>query len=136
MQTTDILIEPSDLPAALAEGAILIDARKAGDFKNGHIPGARPLSTYDVFVPNTSLEAMKLFAEMMANRFSSVGVMNNRPVIVYEDETGQRAARELWILEFLGHQDARMLHGGLKQWAAEGGRWSPTRMLRRCGPES
>ncbi len=121
MQETDILIEPSELEAALADGAILIDARQAGDFKNGHIPGAVPLTTYDVFVPNTSLEGMKTFAEAMANRLSSVGVTSGRPVIVYEDETGQRAARELWILEFLGHTNARMLHGGLKQWAAEGG---------------
>lgn len=121
MDATSILIEPSELAAALAAGAVLIDARKAGAFKHGHIPGAMPLSTYDVIVPNTSLEGMKSFAEAMADRFSSVGVTHERPVIVYEEDTGMRAARELWILEYLGHRNARMLHGGLRQWAAEGG---------------
>ena len=121
MDATSILIEPSELSAALATGAVLIDAREAGEFKLGHIPGAMPLSTYNVFVPNTSVEGMKSFAEAMANRFSSVGVTHERPVIVYEEGTGMRAARELWILEYLGHRNARMLHGGLRQWAAEGG---------------
>jgi thiosulfate/3-mercaptopyruvate sulfurtransferase len=121
MDARNFLIEPSELEAALAAGAVLIDARKAGEFKHGHIPGAMPLSTYDVFVPNTSLEGMQAFAEAMANRFSSAGVTNERPVIVYDEDTGQRAARELWILEYLGHRDPRMLHGGLKHWIAHGG---------------
>lgn len=121
MDATDFLIEPSALDAALATGAVLLDARKAGEFKHGHIPGAMPLTTYDVFVPNTSIEGMKAFAEAMASRFSSAGVTNERPVIVYEEDTGMRAARELWILEYIGHRNARMLHGGLKQWIAEGG---------------
>lgn len=121
MDSAIFLIDPSELAAALAAGAVLIDARKAGEFKRGHIPGAMPHSTYDVFVPNTSLEGMKAFAEAMANRFSSAGVANNRPVIVYDEDTGMRAARELWILEYLGHRNARMLHGGLKHWVARGG---------------
>ena len=122
MDATNFLLEPSELAKALATGAVLIDARQTGEFKRGHIPGAMPLTTYDVFVPNTSLEGMKAFAEAMANRFSSVGVTNERPVIVYDEDTGMRAARELWILEYLGHRNPRMLHGGLKQWMAEGGR--------------
>ena len=121
MDATSFLIEPSELAKVMATGAVVIDARKAGEFKNGHIPGAMPLSTYDVFVPDTSLEGMKAFAEAISSRFSSVGVTNERPVIVYDEDTGMRAARELWILEYLGHQNARMLHGGLKQWVAEGG---------------
>lgn len=120
MDATDFLIDPSKLDAAMATGAVLIDARKAGEFKKGHIPGSMPLSTYDSLVTNSSLEGMREFAEAMAHRFASVGVTNDRPVIVYDEETGMRAARELWMLEYLGHRKARMLHGGLKQWMAEG----------------
>jgi thiosulfate/3-mercaptopyruvate sulfurtransferase len=32
-----------------------------------------------------------------------------------------RAARELWILEFLGHRRVRLLDGGLGAWKAAGG---------------
>jgi len=113
------LTEPSELAKAQANGAVVIDARKAGEFKNGHIPGAVPLTTYDALVPDTTLEGMKAFASNMADRFRMAGVTLERPVIVYEEETGMRAARELWILEYIGHPNASMLHGGIKQWAAE-----------------
>jgi thiosulfate/3-mercaptopyruvate sulfurtransferase len=115
------LIEPSELPAALAAGARLIDARKAGAFARGHIPGSAPFSTYDEFVPNTTLDGMAAFAAEMAFRYSTAGATPDRPVVLYEDDTGMRAARELWILEYMGHRNVRMLHGGLAQWVAEGG---------------
>ena len=121
MDATDFLIEPSGLDAAMATGAVLIDARQAGAFKKGHIPGAMPLSTYNLLATDSSLDGMKVFAQSMADRFSSVGVTTERPVIVYDEETGMRAAREVWMLEYLGHRKARMLHGGLRQWQAEGG---------------
>jgi thiosulfate/3-mercaptopyruvate sulfurtransferase len=124
MDASEILIEPSALETALepkrATGTVLIDARKAGEFKNGHIPGALPLSTYEMLVTNSSLESMRTFAQSVADRFSSVGVRMDRPVVVYDEHTGMRAARELWMLEFIGHRKARMLHGGLSQWMAEG----------------
>jgi thiosulfate/3-mercaptopyruvate sulfurtransferase len=120
MVASEILIEPSALEAALRTGALVIDARKAGEFKKGHIPGAMPLSTYDVVVTDSSIENMRKFAQSMADRFSSVGVRLDRPVFVYDEHTGMRAARELWMLEFIGHRRARMLHGGLTQWVAEG----------------
>ena len=121
MVDATFLIEPSELPAAFAAGALLIDTRKAGAFARGHIPGAVPFSTYDEFVPNTTPEGMAEFAAAMAPRFAGVGMRYERPVILYEDDTGSRAARDLWILEYMGHRNARMLHGGIAQWAAEGG---------------
>jgi thiosulfate/3-mercaptopyruvate sulfurtransferase len=118
----DYLIEPEALPDALNRGAVLLDVRKAGDYKNGHIPGAMPLSTYDELVSNSSIEGLKSFAEAMAHRFSSGGVTNERQVIIYDEATGQRAARELWLLEHLGHRNARILHGGFGEWKAKGGK--------------
>ena len=120
MDASEILIEPSKLGVALATGTLLIDARKAGEFKKGHIPGAVPLSTYDAVVTDSSVEAMRKFAQSMAERYSSVGVRLDRPVVVYDEHTGMRAARELWMLELIGHRRARILHGGLTQWQAEG----------------
>src|ERR1043165_1370224 len=102
-EPTSFLIEPSALPAALARGAILIDARPNDEFKSGHIPGAVPFSTYEVFVPNTSIDAMQAFAQDMGQRFSTAGVSNEKHVILYDDNTGKFAAREMWILEYLGH---------------------------------
>ncbi|MGH8617797.1 MAG: sulfurtransferase [Burkholderiales bacterium] len=115
------LIEPADLPAALAGKALLLDARPRADFLRGHIPGALPYSTYDVFVPDTTLDGMQAFAASMAMQFGYAGGTLERPVVVYDGDTGMRAAREMWILEYIGHPQARMLHGGYRHWLAGGG---------------
>jgi thiosulfate/3-mercaptopyruvate sulfurtransferase len=115
------LIEPEALPAALAGRALLLDTRPRADFLRGHIPGALPYSTYDLFVPDTTLDGMKTFATNMAMQFGFASGSLEHPVVVYDDHTGMRAARELWILEYLGHPQVRMLHGGYRQWLAGGG---------------
>ncbi len=120
MHNPDFLIEPDELKAALAK-TLVLDTREDGAYERGHIPGALPFSTYGAFVPSTSLEGMAAFAKDMAGRFSMVGATRERPIVVYDDETGMRAARELWILQYLGHRNARLLHGGFRQWVAERG---------------
>ena len=121
MDANEFLIEPSALPDALATGALLLDARKAGEFRKGHIPGAMPFSTYDTFVTDSSSDGMRAFALAIAYRFMGIGVRHDRAVIVYDEDTGMRAAREAWMLEYLGHRRVRILHGGLHGWSASGG---------------
>ena len=121
LDSNSFLIEPDELVKLLGGNVVVIDARKPGEFKNGHIPGAMPFSTYEVFAQDTRLDGMKAFDEAMANRFMTAGVTLERPVVVYDEDTGMRAARELWVLEYLGHRNARILHGGLKFWKAVGG---------------
>jgi len=116
----DFLIEPAELRKL--DGAVtLIDARTEQAYDAGHIPGAAFLTTYHCFVPDTSPAGMSAFIADVTARYAAIGVSHDRPVVVYEDETGMRAARELWILQYLGHRDVRMLHGGLRGWLAEGG---------------
>jgi thiosulfate/3-mercaptopyruvate sulfurtransferase len=115
------LIEPDELVKLLGGNAVVIDARPYEDFEKGHIPGAVPFSTGDLFAGDTRLDGLKPFVEAMANRFMIAGVSMDRPVVVYDGDTGARAARELWMLEFLGHRNARMLHGGFNFWKRVGG---------------
>jgi thiosulfate/3-mercaptopyruvate sulfurtransferase len=121
MDATEIVIECAALKRALVPGAVLLDAREPETFRNGHIPGALPFSTCHSKVDDSSIEGMRKFAQKLADRFSSVGVRLDRPVVVYDEDTGMRAARELWMLEFIGHRKARILHGGLSEWKAKGG---------------
>jgi thiosulfate/3-mercaptopyruvate sulfurtransferase len=41
-------------------------------------------------------------------------------VVVYENNSGMRAARALWFLDYFGHPSARMLDGGMQAWKAAG----------------
>jgi thiosulfate/3-mercaptopyruvate sulfurtransferase len=56
----------------------------------------------------------------MAARYAVAGVSIGRQVVVYEMDTGMRAARDAWILQYLGHPRVRLLHGGLAAWRTAG----------------
>jgi thiosulfate/3-mercaptopyruvate sulfurtransferase len=113
------LIEATERPAP---GTLLIDTRKPDAYAKGHLPGAMNFSSYDYFVKSTQPADLAQFRAQLASLYAALGVTRDRPIVVYEDETGMRAARELWILEYLGHPNVRMLHGGLKAWVAAGGK--------------
>jgi thiosulfate/3-mercaptopyruvate sulfurtransferase len=57
---------------------------------------------------------------MIGHLFSIRGVTPDRPVVVYENDSGIRAARAFWFLEYLGHPDAKILDGGVTEWLRAG----------------
>ncbi len=117
----DLLIEPRELLEQAPQSDILVvDTRKPADYAKGHIPGAINFSTYDLFALDTRAEGLAAFARDVAARYAAAGVSNNRPVALYEADTGMRAARDAWILQYLGHPEVRLLHGGLAAWRAAG----------------
>ena len=98
----DFLIEPKQLLEEARRGdVVIVDARKAADYASGHIPGAVNFSTYDTFVLDTRAEGLAAFAREVAARYAAAGVSSNRPVVLYEMDTGMRAARDAWILQYL-----------------------------------
>lgn len=117
----DFLIEPRELlEQARQSDIVVLDTRKPAEYAKGHIPGAVNYSAYDCFALDTSTAGMSAFARDMAARYAAAGVSNGRPVVVYELDTGMRAARDAWILQYLGHPKVRLLHGGLAAWRAAG----------------
>jgi thiosulfate/3-mercaptopyruvate sulfurtransferase len=57
---------------------------------------------------------------MIAHVFALRGVTDDREVVVYEGDSGMRAARAFWFLEYLGHPRVRVLDGGFTAWQAAG----------------
>lgn len=116
------LIEPEILVSDLENrGQLIIDARSPQAYAAGHIPGAISVSTYDQFVPNTRPDGMKAFAAHIANIYGAAGISLNTPLVVYDEDTSMRVARECWLLEYLGHRNVRLLHGGFNAWQRCGG---------------
>jgi thiosulfate/3-mercaptopyruvate sulfurtransferase len=104
-------------------GAVtLIDLRPAEDFALGHIEGSRHLDIYGVSLNDTSEAPLSAFFAIFRTLFGGRGVSRDRPVVIYDHETGERAARAVWLLAFLGHPDVRILDGGTQAWIASGGR--------------
>jgi thiosulfate/3-mercaptopyruvate sulfurtransferase len=111
-------------PAALQErigpaGPLLIDLRPAEEFARGVIPGAVHLDLFGVSLVDTDPAPMRAFLWIIEHLLATRGVDADRPVVVYDEASGVRAARALWFLELFGHPDARMLDGGYNAWTAE-----------------
>ena len=121
----DFLIEPANLRDELRSGdAFVVDARPPVVYAKGHIRGAVNFSTYDIFATDTRPAGLTVLARDLASRYATAGVSKDRLVVVYEEDTGMRAARDTWILQYLGHPKVRMLHGGIAAWQAAGGELS------------
>jgi thiosulfate/3-mercaptopyruvate sulfurtransferase len=118
----DLLVTPADLARALASAnpPLLIDTRPAHEFARGQIEGAVHLDLWGVSLIDTSDAPLRAFMWMIGHQCSLRGVRPDRPVVVYETDSGLRAARLFWFLEYLGHPDARVLDGGLQAWQRAG----------------
>ena len=98
----------------------MVDVRPAERFVTGFIPGAVHLDLWGLSLIDTSEAPLRAFMWMIGHLFALRGVSPARPVVVYEDNSGMRAARAFWFLEYLGHPNVRVLDGGLAGWTAAG----------------
>jgi thiosulfate/3-mercaptopyruvate sulfurtransferase len=119
---SEFLVEPQELlNEAARKDVLFMDGRRSAPYAAGHIPGAVKFTTYYELALDTRPDGLAAFARDMAQRYAAIGVSRGRPVVVYEEHTGMFAARDLWMLQWLGCRDVRMLHGGYAAWKAAGG---------------
>lgn len=104
---------------------ILIDLRPAEDFALGHIVGSKHLDVYGVSLNDSAEAPLNAFLAIFRVLFGTRGVSADRPVVIYDNESGERAARAVWLLAVLGHPDVRILDGGSQAWTAAGGQLVP-----------
>jgi rhodanese-related sulfurtransferase len=94
-------ISSQDLIRLMNQGALVLDIRKSEEFAQGHVNGAKHLSSDQIL---TAGENFKRFKE--------------KPVIVYCD-SGSLAAAAVRQLNEQGFTKAFALRGGLASWRAE-----------------
>jgi rhodanese-related sulfurtransferase len=80
---------------------VLIDARDAGQFAKGHIPGAINMD----------------WRQVLAKRAS---IPKDKPVLIYCN-TGSLSAQAGFALRVAGWDNLRILQGGMEEWKAKGG---------------
>jgi thiosulfate/3-mercaptopyruvate sulfurtransferase len=91
------------------------------DFEKGHVPGAQFIDLQgDLSAPHPTLRFMLPSADAFAAAMSRFGVGDNSRVILYSTMTPQWASRVWWMLRNYGFDNAAVLNGGFKKWAAEG----------------
>ncbi len=80
---------------------LVIDARDAGQFAKGHIPGAINMD----------------WRQVLAKRDE---IPKNKPVLIYCN-TGSLSAQAGFALRVAGWENVRILQGGMEEWKAKGG---------------
>ncbi len=117
----EYLINARELGERL-EAVTLIDLRPAEDYSLGHIAGSKHLDIYGVSLNDSSDAPLNAFLSMFQILFGTRGISPDKPVVIYDHESGERAARAVWLLAVLGHPDVRILDGGTQAWTASGRR--------------
>ena len=98
----------------------IIDVRPAEDYAKGHIPGATHFDLFGLSLIDTREAPLKAFMFMIHHVLELRGVSESKEVVFYEDNSGMRAARGVWFLEYYGHPNVKMLDGGFQAWKAAG----------------
>jgi thiosulfate/3-mercaptopyruvate sulfurtransferase len=119
-----LLVTPQELSSTLggagARSPLVLDLRPPEAYVAGHVPSALHVDLWGVSLIDTDPAPLKAFMWMIEHVLASRGVDGSVPVVVYDEQSGIRAARAFWFLEYFGHPTVRMLDGGFGAWTRGG----------------
>jgi thiosulfate/3-mercaptopyruvate sulfurtransferase len=117
-----LLVSADELSQLLDAKAppLVLDLRPPDAYAAGHVPGAHHLDLWGVSLVDTDPAPLTAFMWMIEHVLAVHGVDASTPVVVYDDQSGVRAARAFWFLEYFGHPAVRMLDGGFGAWTRAG----------------
>jgi thiosulfate/3-mercaptopyruvate sulfurtransferase len=123
MNRENMLIEPEELLKKLGSETIRIyDAAVSNDqHLHGHIPGAAFFDHVKFSDPNGKYDYTILPDQELAVQIGNIGISNDTEVIFYAWGMIPFAARAWWLLRYAGHNNVRVLNGGLAAWKDAGG---------------
>ncbi len=112
----DFQVGPQWLAARSGDPTVvLIDTRPPAEYWAGHLEGARHFDPFPFHHSDTGDVGMNELHGQLAWIFSALGITGRETVLFYESESGMRATRGAWLLEYMGHPSVRMLDGGLNK---------------------
>jgi thiosulfate/3-mercaptopyruvate sulfurtransferase len=118
-----LLVTPAELAFLIDDTgpkALVLDLRPPEAYVAGHVPGAVHLDLWGLSLIDTDPAPLHAFMWMIEHVLQLHGVDVATPVVVYDDQSGMRAARAFWFLEYFGHPSVRMLDGGFGAWSRAG----------------
>lgn len=87
-------------------------------YEQGHIPGAIGWNwqrdTQEQVIRD--IPSCENFEELLERS----GISNDTTVVLYGDNNNWFAAYALWLMQYYGHDNVRLMNGGRQKWLAEG----------------
>ena len=98
---------------------VLVDARSSMTYKKGHLENAVSVSRADIVV-NTPYPNMLCSPEQLEKVMSNRGISNTSTIIIYDSNKNMDSARLWWTLKIYGHDNVKVVSGGLEALIKEG----------------
>lgn len=116
--STQYLIEPEELYEKLNSGSSLklLDIRLPDVYKAGHIQNAVNLWRSQIEDSSFSYGGMMPTKFQLEQMLGTLGILPSDTIVIYDNKAEVDAARIWWILKFYGHQNMKLLNGGLRSW--------------------
>ena len=86
-------------------------------YRTGHIPGAVQVDWFTTL--QHSLRRDFLTKAQFEELCSQLGVSNDTSVVFYGDKSNWFACYALWLFEYFGHKDVKIMNGGRAKWEEE-----------------
>lgn len=95
------------------ENTIFVDMQKPEDYSKAHVTGAVNITRTDIVInePVTNMLAPKDIIEQV---IGNNGIGNDTQVIAYDNTDNMDAARLWWTLAIYGHDNVKVVSGGIK----------------------
>lgn len=133
MNRANMVIEAEELLAKLDNpnlriyDATILFFRKDSDptayeeYQQAHIPGAAFFDHQDFSDASSKYMYMVLPEAELAQQIGNIGIAEESEVIFYAKGMLPSATRAWWVLRYAGHNNVRVLNGGLAAWEKAGG---------------
>lgn len=96
------------------DDVVVVDNRGKVGYTAGHIPGAIKIEKGEMKASG----GMRLSKENFEKLFSEKGIKNGDTIVVYDDHGDLYSAWLWWMARIYGHENVRMLDGGIDRWNA------------------
>lgn len=98
---------------------VVIDARSAADYWQGHIPAARHFDPALLALVRTDAGSLARFQALLTWALSSLGISAQSQVVVVGAQNDTPAAKVAWALAYAGVARIALLDGGQAAWQGE-----------------
>ncbi len=86
-------------------------------YRSGHIPGAVQVDWFSTL--QNPVRRDFLSREKFEQVASELGISNDTTVVFYGDKSNWFACYALWVFQYYGHQNVRIMNGGRLKWEKE-----------------
>jgi len=135
MAVFDLVTPEAWAAHAASDTRVIVDARAAADYWQGHLPQARHLDPAVLALFRTDAASLTRFQALLVWALSSLGITRTTPVLVLGAQNDTPGAKVAWALAYAGVQRVSLLDGGLAGWTGELTQAAPSVAPARYEPD-